>query len=681
MKAVAAALARRIWPQWSTLDAQQQADLVMEVLITLVSLPILLLSTAWLLLSTNWGQFPEQWLFLLLLAVLGVIAGRVSYFQIIGREAGQYSYNSSDLVNVITASGVLILGPLAIWAHLAGRVALFATAWPRRDTPLLQANWGRNLSFNLWASILSLLAGYSVYRFFGGQTPLPALSLSSLGPAFAFVIVELVLSGLALLLLLWQQAIIRSSKIRPLLTTGRNQILRFFIVADAPSLFGILGAAIYAQMALGGYLFFVVAVLMTSLLARRQSQAAVLSQQRARQLEKLEELGRAFIELAADGEQVPDTLRAYLPRMFDYDRAEVRLFDGAVLLQLPSRARITGNDPRLWEWLQAAKQPAAFLKGERLPWSGHASGENVLLAPIRHPETDEPLGGICLRTSSRFTHFGFRESLPSLQVLAAQIASVLHRLDSYRERLALERVTQELALARQMQASFLPQELPHISGWELNATLKPARQTSGDFYDILEVAEGRLVLMVADVADKGMSAALFMALARTLLRTYAADFPDDPARVLSAANRRLLTDSSDDSFVTVFYAVLDVRAGTLCYANAGHNPPYLVGRRQPLALPNTGMPLGIQEDAAWTVGQAEVARGDLLLMFTDGIVDAHNAADELFGEERLLRAVTGCVDEPVARVQATVLQAVHEFSGDRPQFDDLTLLLARRLAA
>lgn len=679
MKAVAAALARRIWPHWSTLDVQQRADLVMEVLITLVSLPILLLSTAWLLLSTNWGQFPEQWPFLLLLAALGVVAGRVPYFQIIGREAGQYSYNSSDLVNVITASGVLILGPLAIWAHLVGRVALFATEWPRRDTPLLQANWGRNLSFNLWASILSLLAGYSVYRFFGGQTPLPDLSLSSLGPALAFVIVDLVLSGLALLLLLWQQAILRGRQIRPLLTTGRNQILRFFIMADVPSLFGILGAAIYAQMALGGYLFFVVAVLMTSLLARRQSQAAVLSQQRARQLEKLEELGRAFIELAADGEQLPNTLRAYLPRMFDYDRAEVRLFDGTVLLQLPSQT--SSYDPRLWDWFQAAKQPATFMKGERLPWSGHASAESILLAPIRHPESDELLGGICLRTKSRFTHFGFRESLPSLQVLAAQIASVLHRLDSYRERLALERVTQELALARQMQASFLPEALPHVPGWELSATLKPARQTSGDFYDILEVGEGRLVLMVADVADKGMSAALFMALARTLLRTYAADFPDDPARVLSAANRRLLTDSSDDSFVTVFYAVLDVRAGTLCYANAGHNPPYLVGRRQPLTLPNTGMPLGIQEDAAWTVGQVIVARGDLLLMFTDGIVDAHNEADELFSEERLLGAVTGCAEEPVAHIQASVLQAVHEFSGARPQFDDLTLLLARRLAA
>src|SRR5690606_32138120 len=133
----------------------------------------------------------------------------------------------------------------------------------------------------------------------------------------------------------------------------------------------------------------------------------------------------------------------------------------------------------------------------------------------------------------------------------------------------------ELALARQMQASFLPTELPHIPGWELGAPLRPARQTSGDFYDILEVAGARLALIVADVADKGMSAALFMALTRTLLRTYAADFPDDPARVLSAANRRLLSDSSDDSFVTVFYAVLDVDTGALCYANAGHNPPFI----------------------------------------------------------------------------------------------------------
>lgn len=679
MKAVAAALARRIWPQGSTLDAKQQSDLLAETLIILVSLPILLLSVAWLVLSTNWDQLPVQWPFLLLLAALGVLAGRISYFQIIGREAGQYSYNSSDLVNVITLSGVLIIGPLAIWAHLAGRVALFASTWQRHDTPVLQANWARNLLFNLWSSIISLLAGFSVYRFLGGQIPLPDLSLSSLGPAVAFVIVEFLISGITLFVLLWQQSRLRGSVVRPLMTTSRGSIVRFFVLADVPSVFGILGAAIYAQMALGGYLFFVAAVLMTSFLARRQSQAAVLSQQRARQLEKLEELGRAFIQLAADAEQLPDTLRAYLPRMFDYDRAEVRLFEGTVLLQLPSQA--VAQDPRLWDWLQAARQPAAFMKGERLPWSQHDSSESFLLAPIRHPETDEALGGICLRTSSRFTNFGFQESLPSLQVLAAQIASVLYRLESYRERLALERMTQELALARQMQASFLPTELPRIAGWELGATLKPARQTSGDFYDVIQLADGRLALLVADVADKGMSAALFMALTRTLLRTYAADYPEDPARVLRAANERLLTDSSDDSFVTVFYAVLDVRNGSLCYANAGHNPSYIVGDGRPLALPNTGMPLGIQEDNAWTVAEARLARGDLLLLYTDGIIDAHNGADELFGAERLLQVVAGCRERSVPQVEAAIMNAVREFCGERPQFDDLTLLLARRLAA
>ncbi len=679
MKAVAAALARRIWPQWSTLEANQQSALVTELLLILFSLPLLLISGAWLVVTTDWAQFVVHWPFILFLTTVSVLAGRISYFQIIGREAGKYSYNSSDLVNVIVSSATLMFGALGIRAQHPGRVSLFATTLPRHDGPVFRANRTRNLLFNIWSSIISLLAGLAVYRSLGGQIPLPDLALPSLGPALAFVLVEFVVSAAVLFLLLWQQSIWRGNLVRPLVTASRGSIMRFFILADVPSIFGILGAAIYAQMAFGGYLFFIVAVLMTSLLARRQSQAAVLNEQRSRQLEKLEELGRAFIELAADGEQLPSTLGAYLPRMFDYDRAQVRLFDGTVLLELPSEP--SAYDPRLWEWLQAAKQPAAFIKGERLPWSGHASGENVLLAPIRHPETDQPLGGICLRTSSRFTHFGFRESLSSLQVLAAQIASVLHRLDSYRERLALERVTQELALARQMQASFLPEELPRIPGWELSAALKPARQTSGDFYDIFEVARDRLILMVADVADKGMSAALFMALARTLLRTYAADFPNDPARVLSAANRRLLTDSSDDSFVTVFYAVLDVGAGTLCYANAGHNPPYLVGRRQTLALPNTGMPLGIQENAAWTVGQATVAPGELLLMFTDGITDAHNAADELFSEQRLLSAVTGYVDKPVTQVQAAVLQAVHEFSGDRPQFDDLTLLLARRLAA
>jgi serine phosphatase RsbU (regulator of sigma subunit) len=411
-------------------------------------------------------------------------------------------------------------------------------------------------------------------------------------------------------------------------------------------------------------------------LARRQSQAAVLNQQRARQLAKLEELGRTLILLPADDESLAETLRRYVPRMFDYDQADIRLFNSQTLLRLPKED--VPYDPRLWRWFQSEAQPAAFVSGERLPWSRRPSTENLLLAPIRHAESNEPLGGVCLHSRGRITTLGFRESLPSLQVLAAQIASMLHRRESMEKRLALERVTQELTLARQMQVSFLPRSLPQIPGWELQAELAPARQTSGDFYDLIPLGDDALGLLIADVADKGMSAALFMALSRTLLRTYAYDYPKDPALVLAAANKRILSDTTDDSFVTVFYGVLDLPRGDLTYASAGHNPAYLLTAGTTRALTRTGMPLGIQHRARWETNRVQMAPDDLLLLYTDGVTDAHNSDDELFGVERLLHVVERRQNDPLPQLTSSIAREVDAFCGQRPQFDDLTLLLARR---
>lgn len=678
MKAFAAALARRIWPETATLPAEQREALLSEVRAILLSIPLVLAAGAWLASATDFAAVRGLTPFLLLLTGLNVLAGRISYFQIIGRRAGEYGYNSSDLENVITASAVLIVGVPAIWVHLAARTIYFLTTWPQERVPALSANWVRNLLFNLWAGTVSLLPAFLVYRAAGGLLPLPDLSLRAVTPAVVFVLVEFVLGGLTLWFLLWFMGAMRSAERRQKVAAQRGRVLRFFMVAGFPSIFGILGAALFSQLGLPGYLFFVAAVLLTSFLARRQSQAAVLNQQRARQLAKLEELGRALIKIPAEDEALSQTLRQYVPRMFDYDQADVTLFDGRVLLRVPSDD--APRDRRLWRWLEGEVEPAAYVRGEILPWSGKASSENLLLAPIRHIESNEPLGGICLRSRGRITTLGFRESLPSLQVLAAQIASVLHRREALQKRLALERMTQELALARQMQVSFLPQDVPQIHGWELQASLSPARQTSGDFYDLIHVAPDALGVLVADVADKGMSAALFMAVSRTLLRTYAYDYPYDPARVLASANLRILSDTSDDAFVTVFYGVLNLESGVFIYANAGHNPGYLLSREHRRLLSNTGIPLGIQRRARWETKRVEIAPDDLLLLYTDGVTDAHDSNDELFGVDRLLSVVDRGRHEPLPELTASVTDAVNAFCGERPQFDDVTLLLARRLS-
>jgi sigma-B regulation protein RsbU (phosphoserine phosphatase) len=252
-----------------------------------------------------------------------------------------------------------------------------------------------------------------------------------------------------------------------------------------------------------------------------------------------------------------------------------------------------------------------------------------------------------------------------------------------RIRAAHQQVAQELAVAWKIQESFLPRALPEIPGWQLAATLDPCRETSGDFYDLISLPGGRVGLLVADVADKGTGAALYMALSRTLIRTYAVEYDQQPERALAAANGRILSDAQTDLFVTVFYGVLDPASGQLAYCNAGHNPPYVLRGQscEALALRRTGMPLGILKEAAWEPRQIQLDPGDALLLYSDGITEAQNVEGELFGEARLLEATqlnSGCT---ARELEEALLAGVRAFRGSEPQSDDITLLVVVRARA
>jgi PAS domain S-box-containing protein len=247
--------------------------------------------------------------------------------------------------------------------------------------------------------------------------------------------------------------------------------------------------------------------------------------------------------------------------------------------------------------------------------------------------------------------------------------------------LAHQKVEQELALAWQIQASFLPDDLPDVHGWQLTATLEPARETSGDFYDLIPLANGRLGIVIADVAGKGVGAALYMAVSRTLIRTYAVEYDTQPELALGAANRRILMDTHARLFVTVFYGVLDPATGTLTYCNAGHNPPYLLSARNGDAvqtLDRTGIPLGIFEDMTWEQRTVQLAPGDMLVLYTDGVTEAQNVQEAFFGKERLLEVARTNLGRPAQDVQEILIAEVHEFVGDAPQFDDITLMVIVR---
>jgi serine phosphatase RsbU (regulator of sigma subunit) len=246
-----------------------------------------------------------------------------------------------------------------------------------------------------------------------------------------------------------------------------------------------------------------------------------------------------------------------------------------------------------------------------------------------------------------------------------------------------KKTTQELVQAARIQGSFLPIEPPHIPGWQIAIAFQPARQTSGDFYDFIPLPDGRLVIAISDVADKGIGAALYMASARSLLRAYAVEFPGEPRQVILRANRRLTTDTHGGLFVTLFYGVLDPTNGELLYVNAGHNPPYRFSPGEdPLALVKTGIPLGIFDDVDWEQKQARLDPGSLLVLYTDGVTEAIDSQENQFGEAGLARSVLAHMTQPdeirALAVRDGLLQDIRAHRGRTPQADDITLMVISR---
>ena len=267
--------------------------------------------------------------------------------------------------------------------------------------------------------------------------------------------------------------------------------------------------------------------------------------------------------------------------------------------------------------------------------------------------------------------------LEIIQGISQQIAMAMQNDLLQSQTVVRERLETEVHLARQVQKTFISEVLPERPGWELAARWETARQVGGDFYDVIELANGRLGLFVADVADKGMAAALFMALTRTLFRAAVAE-SDSPADVLRRINDLLVPDTGQGMFVTAAYAVLDPRSGELTYANAGHNPPLWIRKGSVEKLGRTMIALGILDAAAVSERTIELRPGETVLLYTDGLTEAFSPQGEFFGEDRLLETV-GAALPASANSLVTALQAqLHDFVGAEGLADDLTMLALRR---
>jgi serine phosphatase RsbU (regulator of sigma subunit) len=272
--------------------------------------------------------------------------------------------------------------------------------------------------------------------------------------------------------------------------------------------------------------------------------------------------------------------------------------------------------------------------------------------------------------------------------IAGQAAIAVENDYLLREAAEQERIKQELDVARRIQTSFLPESCPDIPGWEVAAIWRAARQVGGDFYDFVpmtghsseaEGEVGRTAIVIADVADKGVPAALFMALSRTLVRTMAIG-GRPPAATIARANDLIVADARSVLFVTLFYATLQPGSGEVTYVNAGHMPPLVVrsGGGATEELRTEGMALGVLSNVEFEQRTVHLEPGDTVILYTDGVSDASNAELERFERTRLRELVEAHRHQSAEDLVQTINRAVAAFTGDAPQFDDFTLVVARR---
>ena len=272
--------------------------------------------------------------------------------------------------------------------------------------------------------------------------------------------------------------------------------------------------------------------------------------------------------------------------------------------------------------------------------------------------------------------------------ISQQAALAIQNDQLQREMVERERLERELQLAREIQRSFLPQTIPNIPGWDLKVFWRTAREVGGDFYDIFVLPGKRLGLVIADVADKGMPAALFMTLVRTLVRA-SVQRTNSPAEVLKRVNHLLVPDATRGMFVTIVYAILHMETGELDYANAGHTPPLLL-RSQTCQLERilrTGMALGVQERNRIEELHFVIDPGDFLIMYTDGLTEAFSPDGNMYDEARLRKVIeqtalsksdeSGFTSLTAQEMLQEIDGSLEVFTGGAALSDDMTLLILK----
>jgi predicted ester cyclase len=341
------------------------------------------------------------------------------------------------------------------------------------------------------------------------------------------------------------------------------------------------------------------------------------------------------------------------PTREDYKRSVAEILDAYPITSFTIEEQIVEGAAVVTKYRQSSVDRGEFAG---IPPTGkEMTGEGILIHRISGGKITE--------------EWGIIDNSPALEDLAQEI----------RKREILE---QDLRVARSIQQASLPKEVPTLEGWQITPYYQPAREVGGDFYDVFELPNGHLGLVVGDATGKGVPAALMMASARSMLRAVAQALGSfSPGGVLGRVNDALVTDIPPNMFVTCFYAILDPKSARLSYANAGHDSPYLHRRNAEVEeLRARGMPLGLMPGMSYEEKEIELDAGEVALFYSDGLVEAHDPKGEMFGFPRLRALVAEHGEERA--LGDFLLQELYTFVGEGwEQEDDITLLTLRRSAS
>jgi serine phosphatase RsbU (regulator of sigma subunit) len=645
-----------------------------------------------LLLSLSDGTLIQRGVPLLLFAGLSLVVKRFGFhvFDESTERAPRRTTTADvthSLVGVIDLAALLVYGPVfGGWVAVLSEFTYLVVRRPRRS-------WGRPerwevALFNAGLKALMALAAGAVYTRLGGRYQPLRLTLDLVWPLGMFFLTWFVLDHIGWSVRVWLQSGTQAVGVF-LRTIVRSSLL----VELIPLPMALVLAVVYASLhwpifALTAGGFIVTGWIIQRLVETRRRLRAQVSQ-----LSTISEVSgqvAAILDLDELFTRVVELIRDN----FEYDN--VRIFtlraDNAVAFRAGTGAghaprrqldyRIPLRDDSIIGWVALHGEPV--VANDVTAEDRYAPDELEILVDT-HAELAVPLTvedrvlGV-LDVQNREPHTFDKDDLFVLQTLADQVAIAIEDARLYQQALERERLAHELDVAREIQASLLPVALPVLAGWDIASAWQPARNVAGDFYDVIPLRDERWGLLIADVSDKGVPAALFMAVARTLIRAMVIG-KGTPAAAIERANDLILADTRTDMFVTVFYAALDPVAATLTYVNAGHMPPILYPRAadEAVELRARGIALGVVPDIQLEQCTVSLAPGDLVVLYTDGITEAINSELEAFGAERLAACIRRNHALPAEDLVAAILNELYKFEGHGAAFDDQALLILKRI--